>query len=215
MRTHIRARRYALRIKPSDGSVWLTIPTGGNLNNARQFAISKIEWIRAQKAKMVLPEGPFAFGDEVEIWGRSVQIVAAKGRRAVFDGTQLALPGSTDQLGTRLKAFLKEQARSALVPASDNFATELGRSFGRVSFRDTSTRWGSCTSKGDLMYSLRLAMTPPEVARYVAAHEVCHLVEMNHSARFWALVEKICPDYRTQRKWLKQNGARLQAVPLR
>jgi hypothetical protein len=81
----------------------------------------------------------------------------------------------------------------------------------RITLRDTRSRWGSCTADGALMYSWRLILAPPSVLDYVAAHEAAHLVEMNHSARFWALVERLCPDWQAERAWLRREGAALQA----
>jgi predicted metal-dependent hydrolase len=87
----------------------------------------------------------------------------------------------------------------------------LGLPFGRVTLRDTRSRWGSCTSAGDLMFSWRLIMAPSAVLDYVVAHEVAHLAEMNHSDRFWAQVERLFPDHAAPRAWLRRNGAGLHA----
>jgi len=87
----------------------------------------------------------------------------------------------------------------------------LGRGYQRLSLRDTRSRWGSCTADAGLMYSWRLIMAPPDVLRYVAAHEVAHLQEMNHSPAFWALVQQLYGDYRTPRGWLRQHGAGLHS----
>jgi predicted metal-dependent hydrolase len=99
-----------------------------------------------------------------------------------------------------------------LVQASDHYAAKIGRRVTRVTLRDTRSRWGSCTAEGALMYSWRLIMAPPEVLRYVAAHEVAHLVEMNHSNRFWAVVEGLYPGWQTQRAWLRSHGGALHGL---
>ena len=96
--------------------------------------------------------------------------------------------------------------------ASDHYAAKIGRRVTRVTLRDTRSRWGSCTAEGALMYSWRLVMAPPEVLRYVAAHEVAHLVEMNHSHRFWAVVEGLYPDWQAQRAWLHRHGGALHSL---
>jgi predicted metal-dependent hydrolase len=80
---------------------------------------------------------------------------------------------------------------------------------GKLTLRDPRSRWGSCSAKGDLMFSFRLIMTPPEVLDYVAAHEVAHLVEMNHGPAFWTLCHRLCPTTDTHRRWLKDHGAEL------
>jgi len=107
--------------------------------------------------------------------------------------------------------LLTALARERLLGAVARHAEALGRPAGKITLRDTRSRWGSCSSKGDLMFSWRLIMAPPAVLDYVAAHEVAHLAEMNHSARYWAVCEQLCPEYRVHRRWLKQSGAALLA----
>ena len=89
------------------------------------------------------------------------------------------------------------------------YARLMGVTYGRVSIRKQKTRWGSCSREGNLNFNCLLMMAPPEVLDYVVVHELSHRLEMNHSARFWAQVEKVIPDYRKPRKWLKEHGGRL------
>ncbi|MDO4614722.1 MAG: SprT family zinc-dependent metalloprotease [Lachnospiraceae bacterium] len=86
------------------------------------------------------------------------------------------------------------------------FAEEIGVSYGRITIRNQKTRWGSCSSKGNLNFNCLLMLMPQEIRDYVVVHELCHRKEMNHSPAFWAEVERILPDYRERRKWLKENG---------
>ncbi|WP_155326406.1 M48 family metallopeptidase, partial [Alkalilacustris brevis] len=106
---------------------------------------------------------------------------------------------------------LRDAAEARLVPLCEGFAHRLGRQYGRISLRDVRSRWGSCSSAGNLMFSWRLVMAPPEVLAYVAAHEVAHLAEMNHSPAFWAQVTRLMPGWRDQRAWLRENGGELQS----
>lgn len=138
-------------------------------------------------------------------------LLPAQVRRPVIDGTALLLPQGEDRIGARLQAFLKATARDALATSADNHAARLGRTYGRLTLRDTRGRWGSCTSRGDLMFSWRLIMAPDPVLDYVAAHEVAHLVQMNHSPEFWAVVERLYPDHAAARDWLRANGSALHA----
>jgi predicted metal-dependent hydrolase len=85
----------------------------------------------------------------------------------------------------------------------------IGRPYSRITLRDTRSRWGSCTADGALMYSWRLAMAPPAVLDYVAAHEVAHLAQMNHSPAFWAVVARLVPGHAAPRRWLKLHGQTL------
>ena len=106
---------------------------------------------------------------------------------------------------------LKKEARNHLSSLTEYWAKKIGVSYGRISIRGQKTRWGSCSSKGNLNYNYLLMLCPDEVAEYVVIHELCHRIHMNHSKRFWEKIEEFCPNYREARKWLKQNGNSLIA----
>ncbi|MBF1167521.1 MAG: M48 family metallopeptidase, partial [[Eubacterium] sulci] len=101
---------------------------------------------------------------------------------------------------------LKKKARNHLTSLTGYWAEKIGVSYGRISIRGQKTRWGSCSSKGNLNYNYLLMLCPDDVIEYVVIHELCHRVYMNHSKRFWEKIEEFCPNYRQARKWLKQNG---------
>jgi predicted metal-dependent hydrolase len=121
----------------------------------------------------------------------------------------LCIPGDTPHVARRVRDFLKAQAKHDLEAASRCAADALGVPLKRVSVRDQSSRWGSCSSTGVLSYSWRLIMAPSFVLNYLAVHEVAHLVEMNHSRRFWQLVDRLCPDAARAKVWLEVHGADL------
>lgn len=102
--------------------------------------------------------------------------------------------------------ILAERACAELPPRLAVFAARMGVTYGRVTIRNQKTRWGSCSSKGNLNFNCVLMLAPPEIQDYVLVHELAHRKEMNHSARFWAVVEGILPDYKERRKWLRVNG---------
>ena len=104
---------------------------------------------------------------------------------------------------------LAKQAKGDIPQRVDYFAQRMGVTYGRVAIRSQHTRWGSCSGKGNLNFNCLLMLTPPEIRDYVVVHELCHLKQMNHSAQFWAEVERVLPDYRAARKWLKDNGRSL------
>ena len=109
----------------------------------------------------------------------------------------------------RLEAPYRQAAKEYIPKRVAYYAQLLDVTYATISIRDQKTRWGSCSSKGNLYFSWRLILAPPKVLDYVVVHELCHRKEMNHSPRFWALVESMIPDYKTHRKWLKENGEKL------
>ena len=119
---------------------------------------------------------------------------------------QVAEPFTPEQM-----AQFREQARELVTRRAEYYAPLVGVRFGRISIRAQHTRWGSCSSKGNLNFNCLLALVPPEVADYVVVHELCHLKELNHSPRFWAEVERVIPDYKAHKKWLRDNGRNLIA----
>ncbi len=214
LKRHARARRLSLRVSRRDGAVSMTVPHGTRTAEALAFAREKESWIRDQLRRAHAPAVP-AIGGELLFEGRALPIVAGSGRAARLENGAIAVPERPDLVPRRIAALLKTLARDRLAEASDRHARALGVSFGTLVLRDTRSRWGSCSSDGRLMYSWRLVMAPPQVLDYVAAHEVAHLREMNHSPAFWAQVAGIFPDYQAARAWLRRNGALLHAYRFR
>lgn len=109
-----------------------------------------------------------------------------------------------------LKA-LAEQAKEVIPRRVAFYAPLIGVTYHRITIRNQRTRWGSCSTKGNLNFNIALMKVPPQVLDYVVVHELCHRLEMNHSARFWERVAAIFPEYKIWRKWLKDNGTRIMA----
>lgn len=208
LRRSARARRITLRISQLDGRVTLTIPKRLAEHEAMAFAQSKEIWIR-QHLEARGEDIAVGLGVALPVGGQMVQVVAGTGRSVQIGADEIAVPGAADRVGARLGAYLKQVARDRLAGACDDYAARLGRRYSRITMRDTRSRWGSCTSDGGLMFSWRLIMAPPEVLDYVAAHEVTHLAEMNHSPAFWAGVERIYGPYKAPRGWLRTEGNQL------
>jgi len=212
LRRHRRARRYTLRIHPSDREAILTMPPRGTIVEAKDFAQRHGAWIAARLGR--LPKAaPFLPGTVVPLRGIPHRIVHRAGvRGTVWTETRdsgekiMCVAGDAAHIERRVLDFLKREARRDLQRAAEAYAGELGVKVKRLSIRDQSSRWGSCTSAGSLSFSWRLILAPPFVLDYLAAHEVAHLVEMNHSAKFWRVCGKICPSMERAKKWLDTCG---------
>lgn len=210
IRKSARAKRLSLRVSQLDGRVTLTIPSRSPLREGISFLQEREIWLRTHLIRLA-PEAIVQAGGALPYQGVDLPVVAGAVKRTALRDGVLHVPDAATA-GAKARAFLKLRARDELAIASDHYARQLGVTYSRLSIRDTRSRWGSCSSDGVLMYSWRLIMAPPEILRYVAAHEAAHLVEMNHSDRFWAVVARICPDYDAHRVWLKENGGRLHRV---
>ena len=206
-----RARRFTLRLESSGAGAVLTVPPGVPETESRRFLARHAGWLRTALARQPdeVVVGP---GAALPVAGRRVTVVVRPGLRRppVLEGDGLVLQGAGAE-GPRIAAWLRLRARDALLPAARGHARRLGRQIEAIGLRDTRSRWGSCSSGGTLSFSWRLAMAPPEVLDYVAAHEAAHLVEMNHSERYWSVLARIMPDYARQRAWLRREGRRLHA----
>lgn len=208
-----RARRMTLRVARAGGEVVLTLPRRVSVQDALAFAKSRAEWLRRVRAQMP-PRQIVAHGAMIPIEGQDRLITPADIRRAALQGGALLVPRQRPA-GAVVAGWLRHLAQKRLAVACDRYAAMLGRQFRAISLRDTRSRWGSCTAEGRLMFSWRLAMAPPAVLDYVAAHEVAHLRHMDHSAEFWAATEALMPDYATHRAWLRQQGHMLLAWQFR
>jgi predicted metal-dependent hydrolase len=212
LRRHRRARRYTLRIHPSDREAILTMPPRGTIAEAKDFAQRHGGWIAARLGR--LPKAaPFLPGTVVPIRGVAHRIVHRAGvRGTVWPETRdsgervLCVAGGAEHVERRVHDYLKREARNDLQEAVQTYAQALGVRVKRLSIRDQSSRWGSCTSAGSLSFSWRLILAPTHVLDYLAAHEVAHLVEMNHSPRFWRVVDKVCDDVERAKRWLDTHG---------
>jgi predicted metal-dependent hydrolase len=205
-----RARNMSLRLDPGGCSVVVVLPDGVPEREAERFAARQHAWVESRLAGLPAPQ-PFADGQEIPLLGLPHLIRhQPQARRGVWaEQGVIHVSGYPENLPRRVAEFLRGEARVVMSHHSHQLASQLGRKVGRVSVRDTTSRWGSCTAKGDLSFSWRLVLAPDFVGRYVAAHEVAHLAEMNHSPDFWALVEGLVGDFRTPRAWLKRHGPQL------
>lgn len=217
IRSNRRATRLTLRIEPGGKALKMTVPPGVPIRDVEDFLERHKGWI-ADKVEKLPEAGGLRDGGEVMLRGVSHRIVLTGKLRGVtevseFDGEPVLLvSGDPQHTGRRLSDFLKKEARKDLEEAAHFHARQSGKRISSIKLKDTKSRWGSCTHDGHLSFSWRIAMAPPHVIDYLAAHEVAHLTEMNHGPRFWALCEKLCPGTKEAKTWLKRHGSALHAV---
>lgn len=213
VRVSARARSYRLSL-PHKGGPVLTVPPHGRWSEAAAFLDRHTGWLSA-RLKRAPAAVTFSAGEMVPLRGVPHVIVptgALRGRVHIDNGPEgpaLFVPGEEAHIARRLTDWLKLEARADLGARVDFHAERLGVSPKSISLRDQSTRWGSCSSAGRLNFSWRLILAPAFVLDYVAAHEVAHLCEMNHSPRFWNKVLETLPDMARGRDWLKVHGKAL------
>lgn len=215
VRVNARARSYRLSIPHSGGPV-LTLPPHGKWAEAEAFLLRHHNWLVA-RIKRAPEATSFADGSTIPLRGVDHRIIGTgkvRGRVEVADDNGapvLLVPGDPQHQARRLTDWLKDEAQADLVVRTAVHAARLGVTVKSVKMRSQASRWGSCSSSGNINYNWRLVLAPPFVLDYVAAHEVAHLVEMNHSAAFWATVKRTLPDMERGRAWLKAHGRQLMA----
>lgn len=211
IRVSERARRVGLRIDPAERKVELVLPRGVSERTGLLFLEAKRSWVAARLEAM--PQAvPFVEGAVLPLLGVPHRIRRESDPGAppvrVING-EIRVRGDAAHLARRVHDHLVAAARAELVPRARQLAARIGRDVNRINVRDTRSRWGSCSGRGRLSFSWRLIFAPVRVLDYVVAHEVAHLVEMNHGPRFWALVESLAPGSAWPRTWLKQHRNRL------
>jgi predicted metal-dependent hydrolase len=221
-----RARRVRLKISAKHG-LQVIIPAGAKFANLDEFIENNADWILKhynrlqQEAQEQVPQRRFVSGEILPLLGESHRMdVEAKPRGKLTtvmvknDTIQVRLgKGYTAEHHTEIRSALeswyRDLAKDYIVRRVEQLARQHGFEYKRITIKSQSTRWGSCSSKHNLNFNWRLIMAPPAAIDYVIIHELCHLRELNHSARFWRLVAQYCPNYETWVKWFKHNSAAL------
>ncbi len=219
------ARRFTLRVRAPSGDVVLTMPARASLCDARSFAERHAAWI-GMRLRRLPRRASFEPGELVPLRGVLHRVTS---RRALRGSVWTEAPCATETgeplpllcvnaepcfVARRVRDFLVAEARRDLEAAVERYARALGVRPRKVTLRDTRSRWGSCSSAGALSFCWRLVMAPSFVLDYLAAHEVAHLLHMNHSAAFWAAVSATCRDSARAEAWLQAHGASLHRFAL-
>lgn len=197
----------------------LRLPSRNYLDEAIKFFKKNYQFVDdlvkdSNKRRESLAKINFEFkdGDNITLFGKDdfkLEVVESKKVTFYIDDesklVRVFMPIGAN-LSLILKKFYIETARGEFESCVDFYTQKLGVSYNKISIKDTFTRWGSCSSKRNLNFSFRLVFAPKEVFEYIVVHEVCHLVEMNHSANYWALVKSLMPNYKLHHDWLHKNG---------
>jgi predicted metal-dependent hydrolase len=211
------ARRLILRVRSDTGETVLTLPPRTPIAQARDFLTRHGGWIAARQAR--LPgRVPFLPGSVIPLRGMPHRIEHREMLRGGVDclpperegePARLLVSCAAQHIERRVLDYLKAEARRDLTAASNRHAARLGVTLLRITIKDTRSRWGSCSAKGALAYSWRIILAPAFVLEYLAAHEVSHRREMNHSARYWQVVAGLDPRWQEAENWLTRHGVEL------
>ncbi|MGQ0544714.1 MAG: M48 family metallopeptidase [Betaproteobacteria bacterium] len=209
-----RRRRRTLGITVDAGGLSVAAPLRAPWHDVESFLRHKERWILRKLDEWARAPQPRALrgvsGESLPLFGVPVTLEVAQGRGAVtHEAARLRLRASPGRVLATLVRWLKDTAHAALSPRATHYATLLGRQAPRVTISNARTQWGVCTEDGVIRLSWRLVHLEPRLADYVVAHEVAHLVELNHSARFWQLVAALYPDWHEARHRLELAGAGL------
>jgi predicted metal-dependent hydrolase len=213
IRVSPRARRLLLRVDSAARKVDLVLPRGVPPEHGLKFLATHRGWIAA-RLEALPPSMPFVEGAIVPVFGVPHRIRRESNPAAppvAIVDAEIRVRGDPAHLGRRVRDHLIGLARQELSRRARLCAARIDKAVLRVGVRDTKSRWGSCSTKGSLSFSWRLILAPEAVVDYVVAHEVAHLVEMNHRPRFWRLVASLVPDPAPSRAWLKRHRNRLFA----
>ena len=205
-----RARKLTITVDHTQRQVRLVLPRRVSLKEGIAFCRKNADWIQNRLA--ALPARiPFAHGSLVPLLGEAHRIHhVPEARRGVWrEEGAVWVSGHADFLERRVTAFLRDFAARTIAPLAREKAAAVERDLGRVTLRESRTRWGSCSPSGDLSFCWRLIFAPAQVLDYVVAHEVAHLVHLNHSERFWRLCAQLTPEVQGPRRWLMRHGQML------
>lgn len=196
-----------------DGTVRVTIPRGGSRVEASAFLARQTSWVERERARVRRELGPTSWthGTTVLFDGSPHPIaLAAVGARVVARYADRVVRVRTpENVRPELERDLRAVARAHLVPRLRELAVRYGLEVGKVIIRNQRSRWGSCSRSGTIALNFRLIQMPPAIRDYVLIHELMHLKQQNHGPRFWALVERACPEYRDAERWLRRRGRSL------
>tara|TARA_B100001939_G_scaffold181433_1_gene156336 strand:- start:46 stop:732 length:687 start_codon:yes stop_codon:yes gene_type:complete len=204
-------RRLSLKVCRITGEISINAPKFLSESEIYKFYYLNRNWIHIQINQCLVPkivkEGLF-----LPVEGNLYEIVVKKScsKIKILENNQICIPKNISDIGKELQTFLLEYCKSVMIPIILKKSNLIQKKIKKISFKDTKSRWGSCSSTGSIMLNWRLIMAPPSVYNYVIIHEIAHLVHMNHGPLFWKLVQELSPNYSKDKEWLKKNGREIR-----
>jgi len=205
-----RAQRIILRLDHGNSSIIVVLPKRTSRDEGKRFALSNKDWIEQHLDQLHEPV-PFTHNNIIPILGTPHRISHKPNARGVVwcEAEEIHVAGHEEHVSRRVQDWLKVEAKREIEARAYAKAEAVGKKIKKITIRDTKSRWGSCTSEGELAFSWRLIFAPKHVIDYVIAHEVAHLREMNHGPKFWKLCGEICRNMDSARVWLENHGTDL------
>ena len=204
-------RRLSLKVCRITGEISINAPKFLSESEIYKFYYLNRNWIHIQINQCLVPkivkEGLF-----LPVEGNLYEIVVKKScsKIKILENNQICIPKNISNIGKEVQTFLLEYCKSVMIPIILKKPNLMIQKIKKINFKDTKSRWGSCSSTGSIMLNWRLIMAPPSVYNYVIIHELAHLVHMNHGPLFWKLVQELSPNYSKDKEWLKKNGKEIR-----
>ena len=204
-------RRLSLKVCRITGKISINAPKFLSESEIYKFYSLNRSWIHNQVNQCLVPkivkEGLF-----LPVEGNLYEIVVKKNCSNIkfVENNQICIPKNISNIGKEVQTFLLEYCKSVMIPIISKKSNLIRQKIKKISFKDTKSRWGSCSSTGSIMLNWRLIMVPPSVYNYVIIHELAHLVHMNHGPLFWKLVQELSPNYSKDKEWLKKNSQEIR-----
>lgn len=208
---HPRSKSIKIRVE-STGEIVVSSPPRTPVHKIKSFVLQQLPWIQRTRSKLELKHFSTHTEKHLQLFGKKytkrIDLKSSKVGIDIFDLDLVIHPinQSKESVQNQVDRFLKRTAREYILPRTQEIASVMSLKFNKITLKQQKSRWGSCSSQGNLNFNWRLVHYPPAIIDYVIIHELAHLEHMNHSPRFWNLVQKYDPAYKSHRRWLKNHG---------
>lgn len=209
-------QKIKLSFSPVNRQFTLSLPKNQNLFGIHHFIKRSQIWMKNQidKPEQNMPIISIKDGEKIFLLGKeyTLKLKIDLKKSVIFQENILEICGPRSLILEIFEQSIKDLIKKILYQRCFVLSKKMGNTFNKITLKDTKTRWGSCSAKGNLNFSWRLVLAPSSIIDYLCVHEVAHLTEMHHGEKFWQLVERFVPDYKEKRKWLKIYGVHLMRL---